>query len=55
MYIIPRLLEHNLVLGRPWFRTQDALIDPQSDQLVIRSTGIRVSNQDVLDALAKPV
>jgi Reverse transcriptase (RNA-dependent DNA polymerase)/RNase H-like domain found in reverse transcriptase len=51
-YIVPRLEgKEEMILGRPWFFYEDALIDPVKDELCIRRTGTRVSNQRVKEAI----
>jgi hypothetical protein len=41
-YIVPRIHEFDLILGRPWLHSQDAYIDPKEDTLIIRSSNTRV-------------
>ena len=50
-YIMPRLEgKEEMILGRPWFYYEDAVIDPAKDELHIRRTDTRVLNQLVKEA-----
>ena len=46
LYIVPRIYEHDIILGRPWMKSQDAYIDPKEDKLIIRSSGVQVKNTE---------
>jgi hypothetical protein len=49
-YIVPKIEgEHGIILGRPWRRSEDAIIDPETDTLHIRRTGVIVRNQELLN------
>lgn len=47
-YIAPRIEgEHSLILGRPWRESEDAYIDPATETLHIRRTGISLRNHEI--------
>jgi predicted aspartyl protease len=45
LYVVPKLLDYDMILGKPWRRSQDAYVDPERDTLIIRSSGIELKNQ----------
>jgi len=47
-YVVPQLFDHGIILGRPWLQSQDAYIDPKEDTLVIRRSGVKVTNTEKL-------
>ena len=44
-YVVPKLLDHDLILGKQWMKHYNAIIDPTADTLEIRSVGISLPNE----------
>jgi hypothetical protein len=45
LYVVPRLDGvHSIILGRPWMKYERAHIDPDTDRLHIRRTGVSIGN-----------
>lgn len=48
LYVVDHLDgEHGMMLGRPWLKCEDAIVDPSSDTMTIRRTGVTVSNINI--------
>jgi hypothetical protein len=41
-YVVPKLVGEAVIIGRPWFKSQKAYLDPE-DNLVIQSSGIKIN------------
>jgi hypothetical protein len=49
-YIVPRIEgEHEMILGRPWFYYENAVIDPERDELHIQRTNTKVRNLKLVE------
>jgi hypothetical protein len=44
-YVVPKIEgEHGIILGRPWRRSKDMVMDPKTEILHIQRTGVIVQN-----------
>ena len=41
-YVVPKLVGEAVIMGRPWFKSEKAYLDPE-DNLIIQSSGIRIN------------
>jgi hypothetical protein len=41
-YVVPKLVGEAIIMGRPWFKSEKAYLDPE-DNLIIQSSGIRIN------------
>ena len=44
-YVVPKLVREAIIMGRPWFKSEKAYLDPE-DNLIIQSSGIRTGTID---------
>lgn len=44
LYVVPRIQDYDMILGRPWRQHELAYINPATDVLHIRRTGVKVQN-----------
>lgn len=44
LYVMTQTLDYDMILGRPWMKRWEALIDPSCDELEFKFTGLRTRN-----------
>jgi hypothetical protein len=50
-YIVPRIAgKHSMILGRPWRAAERAWVEPDTEVLHIRRTGVSIRNQELQQA-----
>jgi hypothetical protein len=45
-YVVPKIVNYNIILGKRWKHHVRAYVDPDTDRLVIRSHGISIPNSE---------
>ncbi len=45
-YVVPRIEDYDIILGKPWKHRVGAYIDPDTDRLIIKSRNISLPNEE---------
>jgi hypothetical protein len=45
LYIVPRIADHDIILGLPWMKNQQAIIEPDKSKLTFRGSGLVVKSE----------
>ena len=48
-YVVPRIAGYDMILGLPWFKKQDARLDPRRMEMRVRSTGTLIRNRSTTE------